>query len=339
MAGPYRDSVYRHLKFGWKNQYRDGDAFEQRKKWYDEALQNASNQNGRDLIRGTYAERALEYGVSELGKPYILRSLGKIGYVCNELVNACLRASGFDMKKFNFWGVNTTLQEFSRGKYSDTDKYPNFRLREDLTPETALPGMIFFQGSKKNADGSFAPGHIGFVYYGQQKLHASGGSSSYNKNDFLANWQTPCRGVTVTDFNQGPQYLIGEFPDLFKRVNDTSSSSSVQTNIESSGSSSLSSFISKFIDVDDTASSLESNNLAKEYIEAVTTVKNSSSDSAKQAADQFSKAAIQLLGNKSSSPEILAALNSMIKYLRDIASSPSNRKTIPSVSRPISVSY
>ena len=339
MAGPYRDSVYRRLKFGWKNQYRDGDAFDQRKKWYDEALQNASNQSGRDLIRGTYAERALEYGVSELGKPYILRSLGKIGYVCNELVNACLRASGFDMKKFNFWGVNTTLQEFRRGKYSDTDKHPNFRLREDLTPETALPGMIFFQGSKKNADGSFAPGHIGLVYYGQQKLHASGGSSSYNKNDFLANWQTPCRGVTVTDFNQGPQYLIGEFPDLFKRVNDTSSPSSAQTNIESNGSSSLSSFISKFIDVDDTASSLESNNLAKEYIEAVTTVKNSSSDSAKQAADQFSKAAIQLLGNKSSSPEILAALNSMIKYLRDIASSPSNRKTVPSVSRPISVSY
>ena len=339
MAGPYRESVYRRLKFGWKNQYRDGDAFDQRKKWYDEALLNASNQNGRDLIRGTYAERALEYGVSELGKPYILRSLGKIGYVCNELVNACLRASGFDMKKFNFWGVNTTLQEFRGGKYSDTDKYPNFRLREDLTPETALPGMIFFQGSNKNADGSFTPGHIGLVYYGQQKLHASGGSSSYNKNDFLANWQTPCRGVTVTDFNQGPQYLIGEFPDLFKRVNDTSSSSSVQTNIESSGSSSLSSFISKFIDIDDTASSLESNNLAKEYIEAVTTVKNSSSDSAKQAADQFSKAAIQLLGNKSSSPEILAALNSMIKYLRDIASSPSNRKTVPSVSRPISVSY
>ena len=37
--------------------------------------------------------------------------------------------------------------------------------------------------------------------------------------------------------------------------------------------------------------------------------------------------------------DVSTALNSMIKYLRDIASSPSNRKTIPSVSRPISVSY
>lgn len=387
MAGQYRNLVLQRLNYGWKGQYKKGNAFEQRKKWYDEALQNASNQEGRELIRGTYAERALDYGVSELGKPYILRSLGKIGYVCNELVNACLRASGFDMKKFNFWGVNATLQEFRKGKYSNKNKYPDFRLRPDLTPETALPGMIFFQGTKKNDDGSFAPGHIGLVYYGHQKLHASGGSANFSKNGFLPNWQTPCRGVTVTPFNAGPQYLIGEFPDLFRQANgefklpeganfgpaavvkDSSGKVPVENQppapaaseakipaiddsfIDSifksggfltaaSSAVSLSNFISKFIGGDQaTAEQIESNSLAREYIEAVKAVRNSSSDEAKQAAAQFSKTALQLLGNKSSSPEILAALNSMIKYLRDIASSPANKKAIPSVSRPVSTSY
>lgn len=385
MAGQHRNLVLQRLNYGWKGQYKKGNAFEQRKKWYDEALQNAANQEGRELIRGTYAERALDYGVSELGKPYILRSLGKIGYVCNELVNACLRASGFDMKKFNFWGVNATLQEFRRGKYSNKNKYPDFRLRPDLTPETALPGMIFFQGTKKNADGSFAPGHIGLVYYGHQKLHASGGSANFSKNGFLPNWQTPCRGVTVTPFNAGPQYLIGEFPDLFRQANgefklpeganfgpaavvkDSSGKVPAGENIPAaneaqtpaiddsfidsifksggfltaaSSAVSLSNFISKFIGGDQaTAEQIESNSLAREYIEAVKAVRSSSSNEAKQAAAQFSKTALQLLGNKSSSPEILAALNAMIKYLRDIASSPANKKTIPSVSRPVSTSY
>ena len=205
-AGPYRDLVYSKITSGFKK----------RKGWYEEALSNAANQDGRDLIRGTYAERALEYGVSQLGKPYILNSLGRLGYVCNELVNACLQASGFDMGKFRVHGVRATFANIQKGKYSGTD-YPNFRIRDDLTPQTAIPGMVFFQDARKNKEGGFQPGHIGLVYYGHQKLHSSGGSASYDKGTFLRDWQTPCRGVTVTPFD-GSNYVIGEFPGLFEQA-------------------------------------------------------------------------------------------------------------------------
>ena len=215
MAGPYSDLVYNNLLHGYKGNYKDG--FKQRKKWYDEALVNAANQEGRELIRGTYAERALEYGVSELGKPYILRALGKIGYVCNELVNACIQASGFDMGKFRINGVGATFRNINSGKMSGKG-YPNFRIRNDLTPQTAMPGMLFFQDSRKNKEGGFQPGHIGLVYYGHQKLHASGGASSYKTSTFLRDWQTPCRGVTVTPFDN-KSYVIGELPGLFEKAN------------------------------------------------------------------------------------------------------------------------
>ena len=99
-------------------------------------------------------------------------------------------------------------------------------------------------------------------------------------------------------------------------------------------------FIRKFTKVDQaTAAQIESNSLAEEYTEAVKVVKSSSSDEAKQTAAQFSKTALKLLGDKSSSPEILDALSVMIKYLRDIASSPANKKVISSASRPVSMSY
>jgi uncharacterized membrane protein len=215
MAGPYSDLVYNNLLHGYKGNYKDG--FKQRKKWYDEALVNAANQEGRDMIRGTYAERALDYGVSELGKPYILRALGKIGYVCNELVNACIQASGFDMGKFRINGVGATFRNINSGKMSGKG-YPNFRIRNDLTPQTAMPGMLFFQDSRKNKEGGFQPGHIGLVYYGHQKLHASGGASSYKTSTFLRDWQTPCRGVTVTPFDN-KSYVIGELPGLFEKAN------------------------------------------------------------------------------------------------------------------------
>ena len=224
-AGPYAGIVYQRLLHGWKGNVKDG--FKQRKKWYDEAIANAANQEGRELIRGTYAERALDYGVSELGKPYILRSLGKIGYVCNELVNACIQASGFNMGKFRVHGVKATFANIQKGKYSGNE-YPNFRIRNDLTPQTAIPGMVFFQDSRKNQEGGFQPGHIGLVYYGHQKLHASGGSSDYTKEGFLPNWQTPCRGVTVTPFD-GSNYVIGEFPGLFEQVSGNSKSNTVSS--------------------------------------------------------------------------------------------------------------
>ena len=361
-AGPYAGIVYQRLLHGWQNRTKDG--FKQRKKWYEEALANAANQEGRELIRGTYAERALEYGISELGKPYILRSLGKIGYVCNELVNACIQASGFNMGKFRVHGVKATFANIQKGKYQG-EEYPNFRIRDDLTPQTAIPGMVFFQDARKNKEGGFQPGHIGLVYYGHQKLHAAGGSAKYTKNEFLPNWQTPCRGVTVTPFD-GSSYVIGEFPGLFEQATgewkaptnssikfgpgytaDTSAedeSSKLSALVDESiftNSASLHDFISQFIGTDyqNLQSSSMYSELVADYESAIADIAASSSLEAKRNAIEFSKSALNLLGNKRTSPEVLEALSTMIKYLRDIALSPANKKAVTPVSRPVNASF
>ena len=333
-AGPYAGIVYQRLLHGWKGNVKDG--FKQRKKWYDEAIANAANQEGRELIRGTYAERALDYGVSELGKPYILRSLGKIGYVCNELVNACIQASGFNMGKFRVHGVKATFANIQKGKYSGKE-YPNFRIRNDLTPQTAIPGMVFFQDSRKNQEGGFQPGHIGLVYYGHQKLHASGGSSDYTKEGFLPNWQTPCRGVTVTPFD-GSNYVIGEFPGLFEQVSDnfkSNNSSSTQfgpTCTETSGSeiknysSSFSSSVSSAVKKAGLLSDDELNELAKEA-----GLQNAS------AMTEFIKQAEILLNSNKDRDSIVAILLEIAKYLRG-AVTPSKQQMV-SVARPAASVY
>ena len=336
-AGPYAGVVYQRLLHGWKGNVKDG--FKQRKKWYDEAIANAANQEGRELIRGTYAERALDYGLSELGKPYILRSLGKIGYVCNELVNACIQASGFNMGKFRVHGVKATFANIQKGKYSGNE-YPNFRIRNDLTPQTAIPGMVFFQDSRKNREGGFQPGHIGLVYYGHQKLHASGGSSDYTKEGFLPNWQTPCRGVTVTPFD-GSNYVIGEFPGLFEQVsgnyksnNDssipfgptlTATSGSEIKNYSSSFSSSVNSAVSS-VKKAGLLSDDELNELAKEA-----GLQNAS------AMTEFIKQAELLLNSNKDRDSIVAILLDIAKYLRG-AVTPSKQQMV-SVARPAASIY
>ena len=333
-AGPYSGIVYQRLLHGWKGNVKNG--FKQRKKWYDEAIANAANQEGRELIRGTYAERALDYGVSELGKPYILRSLGKIGYVCNELVNACIQASGFNMGKFRVHGVKATFANIQKGKYSGNE-YPNFRIRNDLTPQTAIPGMVFFQDSRKNREGGFQPGHIGLVYYGHQKLHASGGSSNYTKEGFLPNWQTPCRGVTVTPFD-GSNYVIGEFPGLFEQVSGnyksnnassipfgptlTATSGSEIKNYSRSFSSSVNSAVKKAGLLSDD----ELNELAKEA-----GLQNAS------AMTEFIKQAEILLNSNKDRDSIVAILLDIAKYLRGAVTS-SKQQMMP-VARPAASIY
>ena len=333
-AGPYAGVVYQRLLHGWKGNVKDG--FKQRKKWYDEAIANAANQEGRELIRGTYAERALDYGVSELGKPYILRSLGKIGYVCNELVNACIQASGFNMGKFRVHGVKATFANIQKGKYSGNE-YPNFRIRNDLTPQTAIPGMVFFQDSRKNREGGFQPGHIGLVYYGHQKLHSSGGSSNYTKEGFLPNWQTPCRGVTVTPFD-GSNYVIGEFPGLFEQASGnfksntgssipfgptlTATSGSEIKNYSSSFSSSVNSAVKKAGLLSDD----ELNELAKEA-----GLQNAS------AMTEFIKQAEILLNSNKDRDSIVAILLDIAKYLRGAVSS--SKQQMVSVARPAASIY
>jgi hypothetical protein len=324
MAGPNRAMVYERLLHGWQGKTKDG--FKQRKKWYDEALSNAANQEGRDLIRGTYAEKALDYGVSELGKPYILRSLGKIGYVCNELVNACIKASGFDMGKFRVNGVRATFANIQKGKMSG-EGYPNFRIRDDLTPQTATPGMLFFQDARKNREGGFQPGHIGLVYYGHQKLHSSGGSSKYTKEEFLPNWQTPCRGVTVTPFDGG-NYVIGELPGLFEQISGESKIPNSST------------LFGPGLSEDNLKSAIESNMssvedaglMSNEQIASV--LANASGADARLAASYAVEAA--KLMNSSNKEEIIAILTEIARCIRGMAIS---KKPMTPVSRPAISTY
>ena len=306
------------------------DGRKKRKKWFDESLANASNTSGRDLIRGTYAERALAAGVSQLGKPYILRSLGNIGYVCNELTDYAMRKSGFDMKDFRIYSVRQTFSNLVKGRTGtiksgarkgQKKEFPEFRLRPDLTPETAPPGMVFF--SKKNKDA--LPGHIGLVYYNHKILHSSGGSSNYTPGGFLQGWQIPCRGVSVTDYNKSQHYVFGEFPGLFEKANG-----------EFAGD--INSSFGPMAELSKTKSNLdtqleEQQRMVKEAMNAV--IANTSGE-VRKAAMQYAEQAMKLLDGKNTK-EVIDSLGRIIQYLRSIATS--TKSPTPNVSRAPVVKY
>ena len=306
------------------------DGRKKRKKWFDESLANASNMSGRDLIRGTYAERALAAGVSQLGKPYILRSLGNIGYVCNELTDYAMRKSGFDMKDFRIYSVGQTFSNLVKGRTGtiksgarkgQKKEFPEFRLRPDLTPETAPPGMVFF--SKKNKDA--LPGHIGLVYYNHKILHSSGGSSNYTPGGFLQGWQVPCRGVSVTDFNKSQHYEFGEFPGLFEKANG-----------EFAGD--INASFGPMAELSKTKSNLdtqleEQKRMAKEAMNAV--IANTSGE-VRKAAMQYAEQAMKLLDGKNTK-DVIDSLGRIIQYLRSIATS--TKAPTPNVSRAPVVKY
>lgn len=306
------------------------DGRKKRKKWFDESLANASNTSGRDLIRGTYAERALAAGVSQLGKPYILRSLGNIGYVCNELTDYAMRKSGFDMKDFRIYSVRQTFSNLVNGRTGTIKRgarkgqkkeFPEFRLRPDLTPETAPPGMVFF--SKKNKDA--LPGHIGLVYYNHKILHSSGGSSNYTPGGFLQGWQIPCRGVSVTDFNKSQHYEFGEFPGLFEKANG-----------EFAGD--INSSFGPMAELSKTKSNLdtqleEQQRMIKEAMNAV--IANTSGE-VRKAAMQYAEQAMKLLDGKNTK-DVIDSLGRIIQYLRSIAAS--TKSPTPNVSRAPVVKY
>lgn len=306
------------------------DGRKKRKKWFDESLANASNTSGRELIRGTYAERALAAGVSQLGKPYILRSLGNLGYVCNELTDYAMRKSGFDMKDFRIYSVGQTFSNLVKGRTGtiksgarkgQKKEFPEFRLRPDLTPETAPPGMVFF--SKKNKDA--LPGHIGLVYYNHKILHSSGGSSNYTPGGFLQGWQVPCRGVSVTDFNKSQHYEFGEFPGLFEKANG-----------EFAGD--INSSFGPMAELSKTKSNLdtqleEQKRMAKEAMNAV--IANTSGE-VRKAAMQYAEQAMKLLDGKNTK-DVIDSLGRIIQYLRSIAAS--TKSPTPNVSRAPVVKY
>lgn len=327
--------VYDSIRYGRK---KDGSlkskdpeyGAKKREAWYQESLQNAQNREGYDLIKGTWAERALAWGASQIGLPYLLRSIGKIGYVCNELTNAALLGSGFDLKDFRIHGVKTTFANISSGKMvSGKDRkgrmreYPAFRLRPDITPENAIPGMIFFQDSSNNKDGQFAPGHVGLVYYGHQRLHSAGGSGDYSGPDaFLNKYQTPCRGVTVNEFDKNARYQFGELPGLFEQASgewEPPKNAPVEfgpTDINKKPGEAILN---------------EQNNLADSAKSSVT-----ENTSKYQAADmqKYIKLVTGMMGTNNTK-EILSFMEIMIKYLRDIANAPANKRPNISPTRPV----
>lgn len=327
--------VYDSIRYGRK---KDGSlkskdpeyGAKKREAWYKESLQNAQNREGYDLIKGTWAERALAWGASQIGLPYLLRSIGKIGYVCNELTNAALLGSGFDLKDFRIHGVKTTFANISSGKMvSGKDRkgrmreYPAFRLRPDITPENAVPGMIFFQDSSKNKDGQFAPGHVGLVYYGHQRLHSAGGSGDYSGPDaFLNKYQTPCRGVTVNEFDKNARYQFGELPGLFEQASgewEPPKNAPVEfgpTDINKKPGEAILN---------------EQNNLADSAKSSVT-----ENTSKYQAADmqKYIKLVTGMMGTNNTK-EILSFMEVMVKYLRDIANAPANKRPNMSPTRPV----
>ena len=327
--------VYDSIRYGRK---KDGSlkskdpeyGAKKREAWYKESLQNAQNREGYDLIKGTWAERALAWGASQIGLPYLLRSIGKIGYVCNELTNAALLGSGFDLKDFRIHGVKTTFANISSGKMvSGKDRkgrmreYPAFRLRPDITPENAIPGMIFFQDSSKNKDGQFAPGHVGLVYYGHQRLHSAGGSGDYSGPDaFLNKYQTPCRGVTVNEFDKNARYQFGELPGLFEQASgewEPPKNAPVEfgpTDINKKPGEAILN---------------EQNNLADSAKSSVT-----ENTSKYQAADmqKYIKLVTGMMGTNNTK-EILSFMEVMVKYLRDIANAPANKRPNMSPTRPV----
>lgn len=209
-----------------------------RRKAFDKSAQNQSITDGHDRIAGTAAEKALEAGASQLGKPYILQSLGNLGYVCNELTNYALKKSGADLGGFVVHQVATTFSNILKGK----DGYGQLKIRDDLTPETAPPGMLFFQDSKSK-DGTFSPGHVGLVYYGHKRLHSTGGAAkgTYTKDKFLLGWQSNT-GVVIDDFpsDGGSQFKFGELPSLFVRADGTMADVSAYAGNGAAGSVGLS---------------------------------------------------------------------------------------------------
>ena len=207
-----------------------------RAKAYQESMANQAITDGHDRIAGTPAEKALEAGASQLGKPYILQSLGNIGYVCNELTNYALKKSGADLGGFIVHQVATTFNNILKGK----DGVGQLKIRDDLTPETAPPGMLFFQDSK-NKDGTFSPGHVGLVYYGHKRLHSTGGASDFSKDRFLATWQSN-KGVVIDDFPSDgkSQFKFGELPSLFVRADGTMADVSAYAGSSVAGSAGLS---------------------------------------------------------------------------------------------------
>ena len=162
-------------------------------------------------------------------------------------------------------------------------------------------------------------------------------------------YQTPCRGVTVTPFDDN-QYRFGEFPGLFMKPNgesspaidsissfnpsnqkDSISISSKEDNMNKPNKSKPATDKSSINKPVMTALDVQ-RRLSKQAIEAVV---NSYSGKNRKEIEEYAKQAYALINSGSNLKEILEAMSSIIKYLRDIANSPANKKINPIIQKTV----
>jgi hypothetical protein len=281
------------------------------------------------LIGNSLTDKIIEGAKAQYGKKYS-------EMVCNQLVEAALKYAGFTppttgvvTKHFNHPKMHLVLNDPVNG-ISSTDK-------------NLLPGMIMFShpftqmeadqlnrqkgGNRKAGD----PGHMG-IYAGNGLWWNA--TSSKNTVDYSSG-----KGIRVTDSNKG--FGVALTKPTSKGMYKLYAAGYYDGMFDSSITSGLSKATSN-IPYDSISSENSIGNILESAKNAVSTAMSivvaSSNTETRQAVQQYVQQAMSLLNGKNTS-EVISSLSIIVKYLRDIASSPSNKKSIPALSRPVSSPY
>jgi hypothetical protein len=298
------------------------------------------------LEQSEFTDKVLEGARRQYGKKYS-------EIVCNQLVEAALKYAGF---KTPTTGVVT--KHFNNPKMHLVLNDPE----NGISPNNPalVPGMIMFShpftqdeadqlnsqkgGHRKAGD----PGHMG-IYAGNGLWWNS--TSSKNTIDFSSG-----KGVKVTDSNKGfgvaltkplstgkyKLYAAGYYEGMF----DNSIVKGLPSASPSVSAPSLKDTeIGTKPKVQDEAPLNDINNgssldaileSAKSAVStAMSVIIATSNTETRQAVKDYVQQAMSLLNGKNTS-EVISSLTVIVKYLKDIASSPANKRVIPSPSKPIS---
>ena len=298
------------------------------------------------LEQSEFTDKVLEGARRQYGKKYS-------EIVCNQLVEAALKYAGF---KTPTTGVVT--KHFNNPKMHLVLNDPE----NGISPNNPalVPGMIMFShpftqseaddlnsqkgGHRKAGD----PGHMG-IYAGNGLWWNS--TSSKNTTDYSSG-----KGVKVTDSNKGfgvaltkplstgkyklyaAGYYEGMFDNSLVKGLPSASPSVYAPSLKDSGYSAKQK-------VQDEAPLNDINNgssldaileSAKSAVStAMSVIIATSNTETRQAVKDYVQQAMSLLNGKNTS-EVISSLTVIVKYLKDIASSPANKRVIPSPSKPIS---
>lgn len=298
------------------------------------------------LEQSEFTDKVLEGARRQYGKKYS-------EIVCNQLVEAALKYAGF---KTPTTGVVT--KHFNNPKMHLVLNDPE----NGISPNNPalVPGMIMFShpftqaeadqlnsqkgGHRKAGD----PGHMG-IYAGNGLWWNS--TSSKNTIDFSSG-----KGVRVTDSNKGfgvaltkplstgkyKLYAAGYYEGMFdnsivKGLPSASPSVSAPSLKDSwSGTKPKVQDEAPLNDINNGSSLDAILESAKSAVStAMSVIIATSNTETRQAVKDYVQQAMSLLNGKNTS-EVISSLTVIVKYLKDIASSPANKRVIPSPSKPIS---